>query len=42
MGDVDDRTGTLLALGAVGLPLLALLMTIVLLVQGVRARRADR
>ncbi|MDQ1204520.1 hypothetical protein [Microbacterium sp. SORGH_AS_0862] len=42
MGNVDYRTGTLLALGAVGLPLFALLMTIVLLVQGVRSRRAAR
>lgn len=42
MGNIDYPTGTLLALGAVGLPLFAFLMTIVLLVQGLRARRSDR
>jgi hypothetical protein len=42
MGNVDYRTGTLLALGAVGLPLFAFMMTIVLLVQGLRSRRSAR
>ncbi|WP_344229490.1 hypothetical protein [Microbacterium binotii] len=42
MGNVDYRTGTLLALGAVGLPLFALLMAIMLLVQRLRARRSAR
>lgn len=42
MGNVDYPTGTLLALGAVGLPLFSFFMTIVLLVQGLRARRFDR
>ncbi|WP_243226756.1 hypothetical protein [Microbacterium sp. CIAB417] len=42
MGNVDYPAGTLLALGAVGLPLFAFLMTIVLLVQGLRTRRSAR
>lgn len=42
MGNVDYPTGTLLALGAVGLPLFAFLMTIVLLVQGLRTRLSGR
>ncbi|MDY0830124.1 hypothetical protein SK224_13405 [Microbacterium sp. BG28] len=42
MGNIDYPTGTLLALGAVGLPLFAFLMTIVLLVQGLRTRLSGR
>ena len=42
MSHVDYPSGTLLALGAVGLPRSAPSMVIVLRVQGVRARRAAR
>lgn len=42
MGNVDYPTGTVLALAAVSLPLFAVAMTIVLLVQGLRNHRRAR